>query len=64
MEYYLQREITKSNLNVKLIIEENDLELQLISYNNEKINQNKKIIENNIELNEAMKTNLVIKMIS
>ena len=61
MEYYLQREITKSNLNVKLIIEENDLELQLISYNNEKINQNKKIIENNIELNEAMKTNLVIK---
>ena len=61
MEYYLQREITKSNLNVKLIIEENDLELQLISYNNEKINQNKKIIENNIELNEAMKNNLVIK---
>ena len=61
MEYYLQREITKNNLNVKLIIEENDLELQLISYNNEKINQNKKIIENNIELNEAMKTNLVIK---
>ena len=61
MEYYLQREITKNNLNVKLIIEENDLELQLISYNNEKINQNKKIIENNIELNEAMKNNLVIK---
>ena len=57
MEYYLQKEIDKANLNIKLDIDENDLDLNSLSYDNEKVFKNKEIIENNIELNKAAKDN-------
>ena len=57
MEYYLQKEITKINLDIKLYLDENDLDLNNISYNDEKIYKNKDIIETNIELNKAKENN-------
>ena len=61
MEHYLQNEITKANLDIKLIIDENDLDLENISFNSEKIFQNKEIIEKNDELSKEMENNLEIK---
>ena len=57
MEYYLQKEIEKANLNIKLDIDENDLDLNSLTYDNEKVFKNKELIENNIELNKAAKDN-------
>ena len=53
MEYHLQNEITKLNLDIKLSIDENDLDLKKIFYNDEKIFKNKNIIETNKELIKA-----------
>ena len=61
MEYYLQKEIENVNLNIKLIIDEDDLELDKISYKNNQIFKNKEIIETNNELIKEMETNLKIK---
>ena len=57
MEYYLQKEITKINLDIKLYLDENDLDLNNISYNDEKIYKNKDLIETNIELNKSKENN-------
>ena len=57
MEYYLQKEIEKANLNIKLDIDENDLDLNSLTYDNEKVFKNKELIENNVELNKAAKDN-------
>ena len=61
MEYYLQNEINKTNLDIKLIIDEKDLDLDKISYNSDKIFKNKKIIESNVDLIKEMEANLDIK---
>ena len=61
MEYHLQQEITKANLDIQLNIDEKDLDLESISYNNEKINKNKELIETNVELNKIMEENVNIK---
>ena len=53
MEYHLQNEINKLNLDIKLYIDENDLDLKKISYEEEKIFKNKNIIETNKELIKA-----------
>ena len=53
MEYHLQNEITKLNLDIKLSIDENDLDLKKICYNDEKIFKNKNIIETNKEIIKA-----------
>ena len=57
MEYHLQNEIDKLNLDIKLSIDENDLDLEKINYNDEKIFINNNIIETNKELNEAKEEN-------
>ena len=57
MEYHLQNEINKLNLDIKLSIDENDLDLEKINYNDEKIFINNNIIETNKELNEAKEEN-------
>ena len=60
MENYLQKEIDKKKLNIKIDIDEEDLDLEYISYENEKIFKNKQIIENK-ELMTASETNNNIK---
>ena len=55
MEYYLQKEIDKANLNIKLDIDENDLNLNSLSFDDKKVFQNKELIENNPDLNKASK---------
>ena len=55
MEYYLQKEIDKANLKVKLDIDEKDLDLNELSFESEKIFKNKDIIMNDEELNNAAK---------
>ena len=60
MEHYLQNEINKINLKLKLDIEENDLDLETLSYDNEKIFKNKNIMEDK-ELIEAGKKNCNIE---
>lgn len=57
MEYHLQKEIIKSNLDIKLYIDEKDLDLTILSHNSDKIYKNKDIIENNKDLINAMKEN-------
>ena len=57
MEYHLQNEINKLNLDIKLYIDENDLDLKKISYEEEKIFKNKNIIETNQELIKAKEKN-------
>lgn len=57
MEYHLQKEIIKSNLDIKLYIDEKDLGLTMLSHNSDKIYKNKDIIENNKDLINAMKEN-------
>ena len=61
MEYYLQNEINKTNLDIKLIIDEKYLDLDKIAYNSDKIFKNKKIIESNVDLIKEMEANLDIK---
>jgi len=60
MEYYLQKEIDKIKLNIKIDINEKDLDLDCISYDNEKIFKNKEIIENK-ELILASESNTTIQ---
>ena len=57
MEHYLQLEIDKNKLNVKLDINENDLDITYLSYDSEKIFKNKDLIEENKELINASKDN-------
>ena len=57
MEYYLQKEIDKANLNIKLDIDENDLNLNSLSFDDKKVFQNKELIENNPDLIKASKDN-------
>ena len=57
MEYYLQKEIDKANLNIKLYIDENDLNLNSLSFDDKKVFQNKELIENNPDLIKASKDN-------
>ena len=51
MEHHLSKELEKINSNIKLIIDENDLDLKDLSYKDEKIIQNDKVIHS-----EEMKT--------
>ena len=60
IEYYLKKELDKIKLDMKIDIDEKDLDLDYISYENEKIYKNKEIIENK-ELINASKTNITIK---
>ena len=57
MEYYLQKEIDKANLNIKLDIDENDLNLDSLSFDDKRVFQNKELIENNPDLIKASKDN-------
>ena len=57
MEYYLQKEIDKANLNIKLDIDENDLTLDKLSFENEKVTKNKDLISTNADLIKAAKDN-------
>ena len=57
MEYYLQKEIDKANLNIKLDIDENDLTLDKLSFEDEKVTKNKDIVSTNIELIKAAQDN-------
>lgn len=60
IEYYLQKEIDKIHLNIKIDFDEKDLDLDYISYDNEKIFKNKELIENK-ELIYTSKSNINIK---
>ena len=53
MEHYLQGEIDKTKLNIKLDIDEKDLDLESLSYESEKIFKNKEIMKNEELLNAA-----------
>ena len=56
MEQYLQMEIDKVKLNIKLDIDEKDLELDSLAYDSDKIFKNKNLISTNeLLLNEAKK---------
>ena len=61
MEHYLQEEINKANLKIKLDIDEADLDLENLSYESDKIFKNKDIIDNNNELIMAAKDNCNIE---
>jgi len=61
MEQYLQMEINKTKLNIKLDIDEKDLDLDTLSYESEKIFKNKNLITNNTDLNNASKENCAIE---
>ena len=61
MEHYLQNEIDKINLKIKLDIDEKDLDLDTLSYDDPKINKNKDLIMKNEELINASKTNYNIE---
>ena len=60
MEHYLQKEIDNIKLNIKIDIDEKDLDLDYISYDNAKIFKNKEIIGNK-ELMDASESNNIIK---
>ena len=60
MEYYLQKEIDNIKLNIKIDIDEKDLDLDYISYDNAKIFKNKEIIGNK-ELMDASESNNILK---
>lgn len=60
MEYYLQKEIDKIKINIKIDINEKDLDLEYISYDSDKIFKNKEITENK-ELINATKTNSTVE---
>ena len=57
MEYYLQKEIDAAKLNIKLDIDENDLTLDKLSFESEKVTKNKDIISTNVELINNAKDN-------
>ena len=57
MEYYLQKEIDAAKLNIKLDIDENDLLLDKLSFESEKVTKNKDIISSNVELINGAKDN-------
>ena len=61
MEHYLQMEIDKQNLKLKLDIDEKDLDLDSLSYDSEKIFKNKDLIMKNDELIKASKENCNIE---
>ena len=61
MEYYLQKEIEKANLSIKLYLDENDLDLTVLPYDSDKVFKNKELIESNTELINAAKTNFSIQ---
>ena len=61
MEYYLQKEIEKANLSIKLYLDENDLDLTVLPYDSDKVFKNKELIESNTELINAVKTNFSIQ---
>ena len=61
MEYYLQKEIEKANLSIKLYLDENDLYLTVLPYDSDKVFKNKELIESNTELINAAKTNFSIQ---
>ena len=61
MEYYLQKEIEKANLSIKLYLDENDLDLTVLPYDSDKVFKNKELIESNSELINAAKTNFSIQ---
>ena len=61
MEQYLQMEINKTKLNIKLDIDEKDLDLDTLSYESEKIFKNKNLITNNTDLINASKENCAIE---
>ena len=61
MEHYLQLEIDKSNLNIKLDIDEKDLDLDSLSYDSKKIFKNNDKISNNEQLINAAKDNCNIE---
>ena len=61
MEYYLQKEIEKANLSIKLYLDENDLDLSVLPYDSDKVFKNKELIESNTELINAAKTNFSIQ---
>ena len=56
MEYHFQIELNKSNVNIKLIIDEDELDLKTLSYDNKIIYKNKELI-NNDEIIKAAKEN-------
>ena len=57
MEYYLQKEIEKANLKIKLDIDENDLDLDKLPFDSEKVTKNKDLISTNVELIMTVKDN-------
>ena len=61
MEYYLQKEIEKANLSIKLYLDEKDLDLTVLPYDSDKVFKNKELIESNTELINAAKTNFSIQ---
>ena len=56
MEYHFQIELNKSNVNIKLIIDEDELDLKTLSYDNKIIYKNKELIKND-EIIKASKEN-------
>ena len=61
MENYLQMEIEKNNLKVKLDIDENDLDLETLSFDDKRIFKNKDLIMENKELINAASLNYNIE---
>ena len=57
MEHYLQKEIEKANLKIKLDIDENDLDLDKLPFDSEKVTKNKELISSNVELIMTAKDN-------
>ena len=55
MEHYLQNEIDKIKLGIKLNIDEKDLDLDSLSHDSEIIFRNRELIDNNNELSKAAK---------
>jgi hypothetical protein len=57
MEHYLQKEIDKANLNIKLDMDENDLNLDSLSFDDKRVFKNRELIESNPDLIKASKDN-------
>ena len=57
MEHYLQQEIDKANLNIKLDMDENDLNLESLSFDDKRVFKNRELIESNPDLIKATKDN-------
>ena len=61
MEYYLQQELDKANIKLKLYLDEADLDLTTLSYDSDKVFKNKDLVETNIEIITAAKINSKIQ---